>query len=104
MTLVSKLSDEVVHILKHIEDEVSRPRANQTSGFADRAQKIRNLLAPMKSDNRNMSRDRFIQLLLDTATDAGLKTELNKLDRDDDGQKLRSVLRYWVRTGEMIRG
>ena len=100
--VVAKLSDEIAHILFHVEAEAAGAAPNQVSGVAARAQAVRDLVASWKTDSRQRTRKQLLTDMKRDVLDAELQTELEKLNPDDDGQKLRRALATWVGEGTMF--
>ena len=94
--------DEIAHILLHVEAEAKESDPSQTPGVAGRAQRVRVALESFKTDDRKLGRQQLLAALIRETGDSGLKGELNAIDKDDDGEKIRLSLQEWV--GQGTRG
>lgn len=93
-----KVSDEVAHILKHVEAEAKDSDPSQAPGMATRAQKVRDMLESLKTDQRDLTRKQLIVELRGTG-DAGVKEMLDAIDADDPYSNLRMWISEWVGKG-----
>jgi len=91
------ISDEIAHILFHVDAEAANMHPSRNPGVPGRAQRVRVALAGFGSDNRNLPRKDILGLLIAaTAGDPELKTVLSNMDENDSAQKIRRVLSAWV--------
>lgn len=101
-----KISEEIAHILLHVDAETAEPDPSQAPGMAARANKIRRLLKSFETDQRVTSRDQLVGFLKQAAaTDPELLAALTefRLGEEGAGQKLRLGLSEWVGKGR-VRG
>jgi hypothetical protein len=96
--MADRVSDQVAHILLHLEAEMANSSPAHTANAGRRAQKIRDLLEPMKTDSRKRTR-RQLLIELRTTTDTEMRAALLAIDADDEVQGLYSLLREWAETG-----
>jgi len=89
-----RVKDEIEHILFHVDAAVAGARLPNA---AARKGKIRSALMPFMADSRALSHRAFLEVLVPATQDVELKTILEGIDKDDDGQKIRLILAAWVR-------
>ena len=94
---MAKVADEIAHILLHVNAEDSK-----ALGVAERAQKIRDLVDPLKTDQRERTRKELLLELRETL-DVDVKSALNDIDADDNGRPLQFELQEWVGKGHIRR-
>ena len=90
-----KISEDVAHILFHIEKELLNSSPAHTPGTEVRAQMVRDLLDPFKDDVQDLDRKVFLTDLRKT-DDLVMKAALDQIDDDDTSQALHRALREWV--------
>ncbi len=100
--MADRISDSAAHILRHVNAEAATSDASQVPGVAERATKIRELLAPFAVDSRRVTRKGFLLTLRETL-DVDVKGALDAIDADDDGQNINLMLAEWVGKGS-VRG
>jgi len=86
----------VDHILYHINAEANGPSdPSQRSGVAVRAQKVRDALAFITAPDP--SRRQFVDAMRnEVGLDAEVKTLVDAIDIDDEGENLMEVFTEWV--------
>jgi len=96
------VKEEIAHILLHVNAEANTSDVSQVAGVAGRAQRVRELVAPLEADLRGANHKNLLGVLRQRAPqipDLELERVLLAVDEDDSGQKIRSVLREWVQVG-----
>ena len=90
-----KVEDDVSHILHHISAVATKPEPDAIPGIEARAQKMRDMLTPLKTDQRDLTRK---QLLVEfkKVMDVDVKDALELIPEDDDGVRVRLALASWV--------
>ena len=98
---MSIVSQEVAHILFHVNAENDAIDDSQIPGVQGRAGQVRAALAPLKNNNDDVTRAEFIDLIRNRARppDTELLDEINAINPDDDGEKIRLALQSWVGKG-----
>ncbi len=90
-----KVSEQTAHILFHIEKELLNSSPAHTPGTEARAQRVRALLEPFKTDGKDFDRVPFLTDLRKT-DDLIMKAALDQIRDDDTSQALHRALREWV--------
>jgi len=93
---MSTIKDELVHIFAHVNAEAATSDASQAPGVAGRAQKIRDALTPNANDTRDRTHSQFVSDLVGFTSDVTLKAIMNKLNPNDNGERIRLILAEWV--------
>lgn len=95
------ISEEVTHILFHVDAEGSTADTSQVAGVQVRADQVRSMVASLRNRNDDVTRIEFLDLLRARVRppDTELLDEINAIDPDDDGEAIRTTLSAWVGKG-----
>ena len=104
MTVVSDL---ITHILFHVNAEASDSDPSQVPGVARRAQYVRDVVAGLRSDSRELDLDTILSAISAEATDstdrAGFKRMVEN-QRTVRETRPQLAIQAWVGQGEETRG
>lgn len=92
------VKDLVTHLLFHVDAEAFESDPSQKPGVNVRKDQVHAMIAPFRNRNTEVTRAEYLDLLRGRAKDE-LLDEINAIDPDNDGERIRLVLQTWVGKG-----
>lgn len=95
------VSEEVAHILFHVDAEAFESDPSQKPGVNIRKDQVHSMVAPLRNRDTVVARQEFLIILSDRVRppDVELKAEIDAIDPGDEGERIRLVLQTWVGQG-----
>ncbi len=93
-----KVSDLITHILHHVDAEAADSDASQVAGVAARAQYVRDSVATLKTDSRDLNIDKALEEISAATSLSALQVSFKKAIENirDDGTRPQLAIQEWV--------
>ena len=97
---MARVSDEVRHMLAHINAVANKPKYAGNAEVQARATRMREFLAAHEGDPVERTREDLVDRMKDQNTDTSLDSFLSTIERSNNGQRIRRYMSDWVRDGD----